>query len=120
MARLAAAVFTLATLGAAAVGAFGSDDARAQLGTGGPACPFLALTGVPCPFCGLTRATIALGHGDVHGALGFHPLAPLVLALILGICAIVIAGRAEWLRPRRRVVALCAVIAGIWGLRFVI
>lgn len=27
-------------------------------------CPFQALTGAPCPFCGATRAFALFGHGD--------------------------------------------------------
>ena len=27
-------------------------------------CPFRAVTGVPCPFCGATRAFALFGHGD--------------------------------------------------------
>lgn len=27
-------------------------------------CPFRALTGLPCPLCGATRAFVAFGHGD--------------------------------------------------------
>ena len=43
-------------------------------GSAGWACPLLAITGVVCPFCGLTHASIALAQGDVLAALGHHPL----------------------------------------------
>jgi hypothetical protein len=50
-------------------------------------CPFRLITGLRCPFCGLTRATRALTRGDIGAALTLHPLAPLlwvaaVIALI--------------------------------------
>ena len=43
-------------------------------------CPFHWATGLPCPGCGLTRSVVALAHGDLAGALFFHPLGPLVAA----------------------------------------
>jgi hypothetical protein len=46
-------------------------------------CPFRALTGLPCPGCGMTRAFCAIGHGDFAGAFGFNPLAPFVFAAAL-------------------------------------
>jgi hypothetical protein len=46
-----------------------------------PLCPFLALTGIPCPLCGMTRAWDAALHGDLAAAFKFHPLAPLALPL---------------------------------------
>ena len=47
-------------------------------------CPFLELTGWPCPGCGGLRAVSALTHGDVAGALGSNLLAvALVAALTL-------------------------------------
>lgn len=45
-------------------------------------CPLLALTGVPCPACGLTRSFVALGDGRWADAWAAHPLGP-VLALAL-------------------------------------
>jgi hypothetical protein len=41
-----------------------------------PTCPFYALTGHPCPFCGGTRAYAAMWRGDIVGALRYHPLGP--------------------------------------------
>lgn len=46
-----------------------------------PLCPTAFFLGVPCPGCGLTRATLALLHGDLAAALHFHPLAPLLSPL---------------------------------------
>jgi hypothetical protein len=37
-------------------------------------CPLLAITGVPCPTCGLTRATRLALHGQLADATRMHPL----------------------------------------------
>ncbi|GAC1654144.1 MAG: hypothetical protein NVS9B1_04830 [Candidatus Dormibacteraceae bacterium] len=48
-----------------------------------PACPFLLLTGHPCPFCGGTRSFSAMWRGDLWSALRLYPLGPLLFALAL-------------------------------------
>lgn len=48
-----------------------------------PLCPTAGTFGLPCPGCGLTRATLALLHGDVGAALRFHPLVFLLLPLFV-------------------------------------
>jgi len=51
-----------------------------------PLCPTKALTGLDCPGCGGLRATHALLHGDVRGALdhnAFIVLVVLPLAVLL-------------------------------------
>lgn len=37
-------------------------------------CLFKAITGVPCPGCGMMRAHLALARGDARRALHWHPL----------------------------------------------
>lgn len=38
-------------------------------------CPWLALTGAPCPLCGTSRAALALLSGDLAASLAHNPLA---------------------------------------------
>lgn len=46
-----------------------------------PTCPFLTLTGRPCPLCGGLRAVHAAGRGDLVGAASSNLLVVLLLAL---------------------------------------
>jgi hypothetical protein len=86
-------------------------------------CPLRTLTGIPCPFCGLTTATVALVSGDVAGAVAASPLAILVAALVLGTLPILVSrllglGRppVPWSdRARRRTGWVAGVlVAGGW------
>ena len=53
-----------------------------------PPCPFLFLTGHPCPFCGGTRSFASVWTGDLGRALQFHPLGPAFFAGGLGTAAV--------------------------------
>lgn len=46
-------------------------------------CPFLALTGLPCPFCGGLRAVHDLLDGDVGASLGSNAMVTVGLAAAL-------------------------------------
>ena len=91
------------TLGAAAL------IAAAWLRSGFPAplCPLHALTRIPCPTCGMTRATNAILHGDIAASLAWNPLMTLVLsgaALYIVYAAVVVIGklpRLRWTTPTR-------------------
>jgi Na+-translocating ferredoxin:NAD+ oxidoreductase RnfA subunit len=39
----------------------------------GVLCPLRAVTGVPCPFCGMTTSVTAAAHLDVAGAFAANP-----------------------------------------------
>jgi hypothetical protein len=52
-------------------------------GAGVPVCLFRALSGLPCPGCGLTRALSSLIQGNPAAALDYHPFAFIVLPLFL-------------------------------------
>ena len=43
-------------------------------------CPLRALTGVPCPLCGMTTSVTSLVHGDVSAAISANPIGLLAVA----------------------------------------
>ena len=74
------------------------------------ACPLRAATGVPCPFCGMTRAVVAAVHGHLASSVAFNPGGILVLML-----AVVAIARPAWLtRLRLPLWSLFAVLGALW------
>ena len=51
-------------------------------GAGVPVCLFRAISGLPCPGCGLTRGLSSLVQGHPAAAFDYHPFAFLVLPLL--------------------------------------
>jgi len=74
----------------------------------GTLCPLRRVTGVPCPFCGLTTGVVATTHGHLVPGLGANPLAP-VLVLATGV------GWMLWaLRRSGRLATRWPVHPGLW------
>ena len=46
-------------------------------------CPFKAITGLPCPGCGGTRAFVALLHGQFMEAVMTNPLSVLLIFFLI-------------------------------------
>ena len=97
-----------------------------------PVCPTASFFGVPCPGCGLTRATLALLHGHFHQALAFHPLVLLLAPLFLGAMAKTLFDfvrgpirnatprQSFWTKPAVTALATLLLVAviGVWLARF--
>jgi hypothetical protein len=80
------------------------------------ACPLRSTTGIPCPFCGMTRACAALAHGHLAGSLTFNPGGILVIAI-----AIAFLVRPAWVRSLRPPLWLVGVSVGLlwlWNIGF--
>lgn len=86
-------------------------------------CPFHRLTGLPCPFCGMTRALCAIGHGRLGMAIELHALSPVVFALFAGGLLGSLAQLGGWLPPqppwmqRRIFAAFLVLLLGYWAWR---
>ena len=116
---------TLARLALAALAVVAAVTAALQLAPGEVSllpCPVRLATGVPCPGCGMTRASIALARGDLGGALELQRLALLVLPLLLAVALAPACSRRQWRRlgsPLRSGVLLAASVLsiGLWVAR---
>ena len=64
------------------MGALGLHVGLGSLGLPNWECPFLRLTGMPCPGCGLTRACLLMLKGEGQAAIRFHAFAPIFILLI--------------------------------------
>jgi hypothetical protein len=94
----------------AGAGMLGIAAVRPLFGSPGLGCPLRAMTGVPCPFCGMTRGVTDVVHGD-FGAAAF--LNPGSLFLVFAAVALLVA----W---RRRTVTFpawlpYALVVALWG-----
>ena len=72
-------------------------------------CPLRALTGVPCPLCGMSTGVEATVRLHLPDALRANPAAPLLVALVL----VLLARRPSEVRGSVPVLAL--VLAAMWA-----
>ena len=46
-------------------------------------CPIKAITGIPCPGCGMTRAFMAIASGNLREAIGYNLFSPILFLVFL-------------------------------------
>lgn len=87
-------------------------------------CPLPLATGIPCPGCGITRATAHAAHLEFGEAFRFHPLWPLILAYggLLWAYKILESARGEPPKWPSEKIALGAlwVMMAFWAVRLVL
>ena len=49
----------------------------------GPGCLSRHLTGMECPFCGISHSLVALADGEIKASFAYHPLGPVMASLYL-------------------------------------
>jgi uncharacterized protein DUF2752 len=69
-------------------------------------CPIFHTLGVPCPGCGMTRATLFLIHGEWKQALVIHAYAPILLIALalITFCTIAPKRQAERIANRTEII----------------
>lgn len=92
------------------------------VGVHAPPCPLRALTGVPCPGCGMTRLADAVAHGHLGTALradaaGVAILAAIVVLGLVHLVQVVRRGHppATWMRSWLVPGVLVALAAAHWA-----
>lgn len=88
-------------------------------------CMFRSITGIPCPGCGMGRASVLLSQGDFWEAFLINPLAiPFAIGALIAIAwlSVDLIRKKETLLPLLTqkmkwpyFLVLLAVIAGVWG-----
>lgn len=66
-------------------------------------CTFRSITGLPCPFCGTTRAFSAFSQGQFLESLRLNPLAFILTFLVL-----------SWVFFPRKFMEIKALVIGFW------
>lgn len=88
-------------------------------------CPFRAITGIPCPFCGGTTAAVRIGHLDLVGALRANPVVVVGALVVMAIPVLMSAPRVVAMRAarprfsRRTIAAMITVVIAfseVWQL----
>jgi hypothetical protein len=63
-------------------------------------CPFRALTGIPCPGCGMTRSFMAIATGNFDKALDYHAFG---FVLFIGLAIAIVHLSLELLSKRKMI-----------------
>lgn len=86
-----------------------------------PLCWFKAMTGHPCPGCGLTHSFSAIGHGQFAAAWAYNPFGYLFYAIAVAMLfwPLLRRLRPDWgdilARPRFLAWAVPTLVAAMWA-----
>ena len=84
-------------------------------------CLFNRATGFPCPFCGLSRSFLNIGHGDLREATLHHPLSIPAYLVTAGLAVRTLTGgRVRVPLSKRRLVALASILLAVWAVKLLL
>jgi Protein of unknown function (DUF2752) len=86
-----------------------------------PPCPLHTFTGVPCPFCGMTRSARSLMRLDLASSLRFQPFGVLAFVgglVILGMWAVPQTRKVSMIRVPIFAVIVLFAASWIWNIAF--
>lgn len=85
-------------------------------------CTFRAVTGRPCPSCGMTRSWNAMAHGRLREASAYHLMGPITFVAGAALVALGdqrasrIVEEQSWARPVLGTIGAAWVVAWLWRL----
>ena len=80
------------------------------------ACPLRSMTGIPCPFCGMSRAVSSAVHGHVGASLAFNPGG--IFIVLFAAMLLVRPQLARTIRPPVWLLAILLVALWIWNIGY--
>lgn len=80
------------------------------------ACPLRSTTGIPCPFCGMSRAVSAAVHGHLGASLAFNPGG--VFIVLIGVMLLARPQLARAIRPPIWLLVVLLAALEIWNIGF--
>jgi Protein of unknown function (DUF2752) len=95
-----------------------------------PLCPLAFWFHLPCPGCGMTRASLCMLRGDFATAMRFHPLSPVLFPVATAVLAANSFayvrtghwGYVESFRYKRAImlftISMVAIVIAVWAMRF--
>jgi hypothetical protein len=78
-------------------------------------CLFRLITGFDCPFCGTTRAFLALGQLNLMKAISFNPLSIILLAVM--VAYLYLKKIPLWMRHKAWAYLFAFVVVVTWAMR---
>ncbi len=86
----------------------------------GPSCLLRRTVGIPCPGCGMTRATLALLRLDFAAAFAYHPLVYIIVPFIIVLSVLLITGRTTIKKSTPYLIAIMACLVIVYMVRMVL
>lgn len=86
----------------------------------GSSCFLRSTIGLPCPGCGMTRATLALLRMDFAAAFFFHPLVFLVIPFIIILTVLLIMKKTTFKKSTPAIIAIGACMVIVYIIRMVL